>query len=242
MEFNLVGIQFQGGGWSTVSAVQIHGSTGGRGTSSAGIYFYGANNHITVEETNIYGDFSSAGIVYDTPATSQGIRFRNVRLSTTGGGGTNTNFPVSTVCPQWDSCLNMNGDAVQSTFANRPSSSYALRGETWWFTDCAATTVASCSAGTITGNTTFTPVTGGGTLTGSFQVGDILSGTNVTAGTTITAISGAGTYTCTSSTNATATTITGSRVISTVPIAGGGTSAVIGRFDGTNWYPVARAG
>ncbi len=171
MEFNIIGIQFQGSGWCTVSAVQIHGSTsGGRGTSTAGIYFYGANNHITISETYCYGDYSNAAIVYDTPATSQGIRFRNVRVATTGGGGTNTNFPASTVCPQWDSCLNMNGDAVLSTFANRPSSSYALRGETWWFTDSA-----------------------------------------VAAG-------------------------------SSTAISGGGANSVIGRFDGTNWYVVCRAG
>ena len=68
---------------------------------------------------------------------------------------------------------------------------------------------ASSTASSISGTT----LTVGGTVTGTFAVGMVLSGTGVTAGTTITALGtgtgGAGTYTVSASQTVSSTTITG---------------------------------
>ncbi len=243
-EHNAQAVQFLGNGWTSLNGLTIHGSTDGSLVSSAGLYFYGNNNHVSVNNCYMYGDYSVAGLQFDGLSDSRGLIFSNCRFSNGGGSGSflNTSFPVNTVCPQWQSSLNMNGQAFSSTYADRPGSTYLLAGDYWIFTDCPATPVASCTTGSISTTT----LTVGGTVSGMFGVGTILSGTGVTAGTRITAlgtgIGGAGTYTVSASQTVGSTTITGSRVLLDSPIAGSGANTVLGRYDGTNWYVVCRAG
>jgi hypothetical protein len=99
----------------------------------------------------------------------------------------------------------------------------------------------SSASGTASSIAT-TTLTVGGTVTGVFGVGQVLTGTGVTAGTKITAQltgppGGAGTYTVDTSQTVSSTTITGTgsgdvhQVLATLTATGGGTVTNAGSFD-----------
>jgi hypothetical protein len=84
---------------------------------------------------------------------------------------------------------------------------------TGYFQDVRITKGVARSASSTASYISGTTLTVGGTVTGTFAVGMVLSGTGVTAGTTITALGtgtgGAGTYTVSASQTVSSTTITG---------------------------------
>jgi len=84
---------------------------------------------------------------------------------------------------------------------------------TGYFQDVRITKGVARSASSTASSISGTTLTVGGTVTGTFAVGMVLSGTGVTAGTTITALGtgtgGAGTYTVSASQTVSSTTITG---------------------------------
>lgn len=87
------------------------------------------------------------------------------------------------------------------------------------------TSVATASAASISGTT----LTVGGTVAGTFAIGQLLTGAGVTAGTTITALGtgtgGAGTYTVSASQTVASTTITGTSSAATITVQSSTTTA-----------------
>lgn len=205
---------------------QITGTEGKAGTYQCtgsplyGIYFRIAGG-CTIAATKINVNATAAKAVSVQDA---GSRKYNNFINCVASNSLGTSWELSST-PNMAQFINCNTGAITYTYANLPSGGNVSEGDQYDISDANLLTVGAGSSSSITATT----LTVGGTITGRFSIGDILSGTGVTAGTRITAYGtatgGAGTYTVSPSNSATGTiAVTASNIPFGAPITTGGGS------------------